>query len=159
MRLVDLAALDMAVSKTGQTIFVVNMTQQIYLINIFRRGVMTTFALFLLLFVEVLLSVTSDLGAGPWTYMLFDLPPVSTKNFETFEESFVFVSSPSTLELGQVTVEMLWRIYSYSRMMSSNDCLVVDIERRRGLQSLVLESSWLGDSEERLWRSDILGDI
>ena len=44
-------------------------------------------------------------------------------------------------------------------MVTSYDGLVVDIEGRRGLESLVLESGRLGDREERLGGGDILGDI
>jgi hypothetical protein len=43
--------------------------------------------------------------------------------------------------------------------MASHHGLIVDVERRRRLQSLVLKSGRLRQGEEGLLRGDILGDI
>jgi hypothetical protein len=48
-------------------------------------------------FAEKLLSVGSGLGARPCSDVVLDLNPILSKNFQAFNEFFVFLLSPSSI--------------------------------------------------------------
>lgn len=52
--------------------------------------------------VEVLLSMTSNLGAIPRPNMFLNLPPVLSKELQTLNKFLMFFMSPSTLELNTI---------------------------------------------------------